>query len=131
MKALNHVQRAGIEKAAEAIRKTRDELDAAVEKFNARNAESLVPVEAAIDKLNAALIAAAEWRDGVTQEMERYAVDRSERWRESEAGQNFKLWKDQFLGLFLDEIELEKPDDLEIPDTIEPEEILELPDQPG
>ena len=131
MKALNHVQRAGIEKAAEAIRKTRDELDAAVEKFNARNAESLVPVEAAIDKLNAALIAAAEWRDGITEVMEQYADARSDRWRESEAGKSFEQWKDQFLGLFLDEIELEKPVDHEAPDTIEPEEILDLPDQPG
>ena len=131
MKALNHVQRAGKEKVAEDIRKVRDELDAAVEKFNARNTESLVPVEAAIDKLNAALIAAAEWRDGITEVMEQDADARSERWRESEAGQNFKLWKDQFLGLFLDELELEKPDDLELPDTIEPEEILDLPEQAG
>ena len=129
MKGLNLVQREGKEKAAEDIRKARGELEAAVEKFNARNAQSLTSVKAAIDKLNAALITAAEWRDGVTEEMEQYADARSERWRESEAGQNFKLWKDQFLGLFLDELELEKPDDLELPDTIEPQEILDLPDQ--
>jgi len=129
MKGLNLVQREGKEKAAEDIRKARGELEAAVEKFNARNAQSLTSVKAAIDKLNAALITAAEWRDGVTEEMEQYADARSERPRESQAGQNFEQWKDQFLGLFLDEIELEKPDDPEVPDTIEPQEILDLPDQ--
>lgn len=131
MRTVNTVQRGDHEKAAQVIRKAREELETAVEKFNATMPESLTRIKAALDKLKTGLSGAADWCDGISVEMEQCADDLSKRWLESEAGQNFSLWKDQLLGLFLDEIEMEKVDDLGVPAWFAPVEILVLPDQPG
>lgn len=77
---------------APAIRQARDELDAAIEQFAPDQAESLRLLEAAIEKLHAALKSADNWSEDGTE------------------ARNFSLWRAQFLGSFLDDIELAKPD---------------------
>lgn len=76
----------------QAVRESRGELDAAIENFDSRNPESLRPVEAALDKLHAALRSAANGHE------------------DSPEAKNFALWRAQFLGLFLDDLELARPE---------------------
>lgn len=77
---------------AEQLQEAQDELDAAVEQFDARRVESIRPVEAALDKLHAILKSGTTWNEDSTE------------------ARNFTLWRAQFLGLFLDDLELAKPE---------------------
>jgi len=85
MSSLSNVDR------TQAIRAARNELDAAVANFDARRVESLRPVEAALGKLYTALKSAGSWSEDSTE------------------ARNFTLWKAQFLGQFLDDLELAEP----------------------
>jgi len=81
-----------IHPVAEQLREAQNELDAAVEQFDARMVESIRPVEAALDKLHAILKSEPTWNEDSTE------------------AQNFTLWRAQFLGLFLDDLELAIPE---------------------
>lgn len=76
----------------------------------------------ALSELNGAIQDARELRDEVTGEMEGYYDERSDKWRQSEAGDQYGEWKSAW-----DEIAL---DDVEEPE-LDPQAFEDLPDEPG
>lgn len=105
-------------------------LDAAVEAFNTAKAEAWAKVEAAKDVYREKIEAANEWRSGLHSDADAYLDDRSEKWKEGDAGQAYSSWVDA-LDIEIEDAsdEIGEPDDI---DTIEDasDTIGEIPESP-
>ena len=82
-----------------------------------------------MEKLNGTIEAANEWRNNIHSEMENYYDERSEKWQEGDAGSAYSDWKDNY-GNEFDAVEIELPDELEMPDVAVVEALEELTDEP-
>src|SRR5262249_45903010 len=107
-----------LNEAAEALRNTIAEINAAIEE----------KVNPAIEAYNEALMAATEFRDEIVSDMETYADERSDKWREGDAGSNYESWKGEWEGIDLGE--LNAIEEIEEPDLSHAESIEQLPEQP-
>ncbi len=131
MRSLSAVQKNERLTLVKSLFQKRTALETAIEQFNVAMEAASAKVEQAVEAVNSAITDADSWREGVAAEMEDYASQRSERWQESEAGQNYLAWKEQFEVAFL-AVEMTMPDPLEMPDADDVAELLEqLPDTPG
>jgi hypothetical protein len=61
--------------------------------------------ESAVADLNDAIGRAVEFRDGLVAEMDEYMGERSERWPESEGGQQYAEWHDSWEQFDLELVE--------------------------
>jgi hypothetical protein len=105
-------------------------LDAVITEYNEKLGKANEKVQKAIDALNESIADAESWREAVFTDMEDYASERSEKWHESESGQKFLDWKETFEGEF-QPVEIDLPDDVEMPDADDVAELLEqLTDSP-
>jgi chromosome segregation ATPase len=129
MKRLNKDQSREKTEHAENIRKKYTELEEALAKYNAAIVEAKGPVEAAVEQLNGAIDDANQWMADITGQMEDYIGERSEKWQEGEAGSNYNEWKDQFAEL--EQVELELPEELEVPECEHGDTLDNIPDEPG
>jgi uncharacterized coiled-coil DUF342 family protein len=87
-------------------------------------------VEEAVAKYNEAISQASEFKDEVCSEAQEYYDERSEKWQESEKGKSYQEWIDEWESC-LDEIEVEQPEELEVPDMEAPDILENLPDEPN
>lgn len=97
------------------IRSKGEELNAAVEEFNETMQTAWEKVEAARDALNEELDSANQFRQEVWEAADSYYADRSERWQEGDAGQEYQ----EFMGQWeeeLEPVEVERPDDVSEPE---------------
>ena len=74
-------------------------------------------LENAVSDYNQIVADAAAWRDEIVSEMEDYANERSEKWPESDAGQAFESWKQEWESASIEEadVEIPEPVDLDLP----------------
>ena len=107
----------------------KEELEAAVETYNGAMSEAWEKVSEALNRLNETITAADEFRSEIESEQEEYYDERSERWQEGDAGQAYQAWKEDW-GTELSEVEMEKPDDLEMPDVEAVENFEMLNEEP-
>jgi chromosome segregation ATPase len=114
---------------AKSIREAHAALESEIDLFNSRVDELKADVEAALSDLNEALISADEWLDGVRADMDGHFDEMSEGWQESEKGQAYLEWKDQFFG-HGDRIKVEFPDAMTVPECDAADEIEALPEAP-
>lgn len=115
MKKLNKEQLAKLEQFKEAIGDERDALELEIDAYNALMSETWNRVESALTKLNEKIVEAEEWRAEMAAEMQQYFDERSERWQEGEAGCAYQDWINEW-DQYLTEVELEAPEDVEMPD---------------
>lgn len=111
MKKITKADQARLDEVSAALQTKAKKLEDAVTLYNAKLAELFAPVQAAVDEFNTELNAAREFRDEVVQRMDDYASDKSDKWSESESGENFASWKSQWEELELDDLEVEEPDE--------------------
>lgn len=98
--------------------------------------EAVAEVNALIDsKLNPAILAyndrasdAAAFRDEIVGQMDEYVDKRSDKWRESEAGESYEAWKNDWESL--DTNELSEAELIEEPDMEFADELNELQSEP-
>jgi hypothetical protein len=128
VKKLDKQQRERKAELLEAAFAAREALNAAVARFNELMAQEWAGVEKEAEALNAAISDLTSFRDEVMQSMEDYAGERSEKWQESEAGQNYAAWMEQWEGLRVDEVELERPADVDEPD-VDLDDFDQLPEE--
>jgi hypothetical protein len=114
---------------AAALRK-RDDLEKQVEAYNAAVQAAWEKLTAAVEDVNAAITDLNTFIDEAVADMEAHIEGRSERWQESDAGQNYVAWKDQWLAATLEDVELDQPEDIDVPD-MPVEQVEELPDEPA
>lgn len=115
MKKLNKAQLAKWEEFKAAISDERDALETEIDAYNALMNETWERVESALLSLNEKIVAAEEWRGEIAAEMQQYFDERSERWQEGDAGCAYQDWINDWESE-LSEVELEAPEDVEMPD---------------
>jgi predicted nuclease with TOPRIM domain len=131
MKALSKEQ---IRERADLVTKLREKhesLTETIEVFNAALTTHQKAVEEALQSLNGVIVEGKDWLEGISQEQSDYYEDKSEKWQEGENGQNYDAWKELYENVSgTDELTIEFPDPLEVPDCELPDELENLPDEP-
>lgn len=112
MKRLSKQQVAQHTALAEKLTEARDELNVAIGQFNEEvarlHAELLVPK---VDAANAAIAEALSFAEEIHGDQESYHEERSDNWKEGEAGQAYEDWMSSWGDVVggLDELDLEQP----------------------
>ncbi len=107
-----------LETALEAVEDSRGKVEDAVLEYNGK-----------IDELNTALLEANEFVTQVTDAMQEYIDEKSEKWAEGEAGSAYVEWMDTWQN-----IELTDAERIDVPEPLEgeaPIQLGELPSEPG
>lgn len=102
----------------------------AIDEYNAVAREAFAKVKDAVSDYNAILLNVDEWHAGINGDQQNYYDERSEKWQEGEKGQAYEGWKQQWEDIALDEIELDEPDDFEVPEMEHANELEALPGEP-
>jgi len=100
-----------------------DVLNAAITKYNEAIKAAYEDVEKAMSEFNTAVIEARDFVEQVHSDIENYYDDKSEKWQESERGQNYSSWRDAWSEAIseLNEVEYSEPDsfdEADIPDEV-------------
>lgn len=115
MKALAKSTINECEEHAAKVRTALEGLEKAIEDYNGIMAAAQEKVSEAAAKLQEAIGDANEWREALNVEQEDYYGEKSERWQDSDAGQSYSAWKDEWaIEWSFDDIEF--PPELEMPD---------------
>jgi len=117
MKKLNKTQRAEFEEHQAAIVKAINMLQETIDEFTQKRSELFVPVEEAFENASAVVDSFNEFRDDIATQLNDYADERSETWQESENGERYREWIDQW--------EAELDVDISFPDLADVEYELE------
>lgn len=127
MKALDKKQVARRDAIAASIQMAAGRLRDAIELFDAE-VESMFAsrVSAEVETYNALLEQAEELRDEVHSEAEAYADDRSEKWVDSDAGQQHSVWRDEWSSE-IGPVDIEPPQPTDMPDLDEGDNFAVLP----
>jgi len=130
MKALNQEQTKRKGELIDEIRTAHNELDTAVQAYNTAMAAEKIKVEEKLETLNEKIRDSKEWLGDVHSDMDSYFDERSEKWQEGENGQNYSTWKDTYDQVTTDDVTIDFPDDLDLPDCETPSEMEDLADEP-
>jgi regulator of replication initiation timing len=109
----------------------RDDLEEAVNEFNEKLDALKQNLQEKVEDYNNTLNHLESWRDEVVSAMENYRDERSEKWHESSVGQAYDDWISEYQNIELDEIEVDMPDDVDIPETNHCDDIENLPEHPA
>jgi hypothetical protein len=116
MKKLSRKQEIQKQELAEKMAAAKEGLEVEINAYNGVLQEAWERLEEALSKLNEAIQEAEEFRVEIAGAQEEYYDERSERWQEGDAGQAYQAWKQDW-EMELSEVEMEQPDDLEMPDA--------------
>lgn len=106
------------------------DLETAIDSFNDRVRELWEEmVSPAVNAYNDAVDDAENWRDNAVAAMEDYQNERSEKWLDSDNGQLFQEWMDEYNELDTDKIDLDEPGAVEVPTMSLEDDILALPEE--
>lgn len=105
----------------EAVQAAEDVLVAAIEKFNEECETMFTDVEGAVEEYNEAVLETREWIEERASDFESYREGRSEKWQESEKGEAFETFIQSWQDIDLDEIEIERPEELSYVSDLDPE----------
>jgi hypothetical protein len=94
----------------------RDAVEEAVEAFNANMRREYELVADAAEKYDQAAAAADAFREQVASDIENYYDDKSEGWQEGEAGQQYRLWLEEWADLEVLSLEIDSPEPLDAPE---------------
>ena len=130
MKALSKEQDQKKIDLVDAIRTAHDELETAITEYNAAMEEEQDKVQGKLNALNEKIREASDWATGIASEMQSYYDEKSERWQEGENGENYLSWKEEYEGLSTDDVEIDFPEDMEVPVCDVADDLESLPDEP-
>jgi hypothetical protein len=130
MKSLTKQQTTDRADIAARLRDAASDIESAVEKFNTATAKAKGELEAAVMTYNERMAEADEFRDVTVGDMQGHFDEKSEKWQESERGQAYLNWINEWEGAELGEVEIDFPNDLETPDLSAADVLEGLPDDP-
>lgn len=93
------------------VKEKSEEISVIIVKINAIITDELNPT---IRDHNGILNDADEWRNELVGKMDDYISERSEKWTEGDAGQNYETWKGEWEGI--DFSEIDEFDEIETPE---------------
>ncbi|MDP9315983.1 MAG: hypothetical protein M3R24_34865 [Chloroflexota bacterium] len=108
MRKLNQIQLQQREAIATTLRQTFNELQEQVDVLNV----ILGKITETQERFNNAVELANSFTQQIAQLQQEYYDERSEQWQESEGGENYQEWIDEWESFSLDEIELDLSDSL-------------------
>ncbi len=114
-----------------ALRVAAEKVEAAISQFNANLEVAMAPVDAAVEEYNRVVEQAGELAVDVYFEAEADFCNRSEKWQDSEKGEEYQEWMDQWNNVSLELAEVGRPDELETPDLSAADTLESLPQEPG
>lgn len=112
------------------LRDRASELGSAIERFNEQIDKLKDDLEAAVRDYNEVSGEAREFAERVASEAESWREERSERWQESDTGQEHQTWLDEWQGFQPDDVEIEIPDKIQDPDPSAADDLEGLPSEP-
>lgn len=110
------------------IETAREKLDSEIGAFNDALNVQWENVQAALERYNEAIDEAESWTSGIADDIEAYIDEKSNNWRESDRGQGYDLWKEVYQNTGIEQLEIDKPDDL-APDIEDVAQILNSLDE--
>jgi hypothetical protein len=113
-----------------ALRTAELELDGALETFCRKMAALCDELRDANLKHAIALETIRDWRDGLVQRWQEEIDERSDKWHDSDAGNATKEWVEAWDAIDLDEVELDLPDELSVPEFEAADNLEDLGDAP-
>ena len=129
MKRLSKSQETKHRDIAAKLQAAMDGLDQAVGKYNEAVAKAYAELQPAVEAMNTAIGDANGFVEEVHEEQQSYYDDRSDTWREGDAGSEYEGWMGEW-EVEIEEIEIEEPEELEVPD-LDLESFDNLPAGPG
>jgi uncharacterized protein YukE len=129
MKRLSKDHQKQIGELASKLRSIGDNLTAEIEKFNDQLQEMRESIESDLTDYNEAIDEANQFRDDIHSNMSDYFDERSDKWKEGEAGGSYESWMDQWSNEF-ENAEVTFPDKIELPELSTADQIDDLPPEP-
>lgn len=114
MKKLSKAQSTQLDTIADALVERYDALDTAIGAYNAAMEEAWTAVDEALGAYNETLSEARELRGDIVDQIQNHIDDKSEKWQDSDKGQAYESWRQQWEQIDLEEVEIDKPDELEL-----------------
>lgn len=130
MKALDKEQEKKKGELVDAIRSAHAELETAIKAFNETVETAKDEVQGKLNTLNEKITEAGEWTESIASDMDSYYEEKSERWQEGEKGQEYSAWKEEYENFSADSVDVDFPDDIEVPDCTVGDDLENLPDEP-
>lgn len=117
MKRLSKAQQTTHETISAKLSGAREDLKGAVATFNDKVAALFAEiVQPEVDAFNAAQTEANEFLQEVHEEMESFYEERSDKWKEGDAGSAYEDWKSSW-EMEIEELELEEPPTYDEPEV--------------
>jgi len=116
MKKLSRTQEALKGKLSDNIETAKDNLEAAISNYNNAMSIAWEAVTRKIELLNEAIEEAEGFRSEIETIQDEFFSERSEKWQEGDTGQMYQVWMSDWSNE-LSEIEMEEPEELEMPDV--------------
>ena len=131
MKELTNNQKKDLKSLVERLRIAEEGISGAIEGFNEQvNQIWESAVDGLLEAYNGLVQEANQFRESVSSDQQAYIEDRSEKWQESKAGQDYEAWMQEW-GSDLEEISIDGPQDVDTPDLDSADALEGLSDAPG
>lgn len=128
MQKLNKDQEKRLEKISQQLGERHEALEAALAKYNEVVAQAWEKhVTKALGDYNDALQEGMELRDEVVEAIAGHIENKSEKWQESAKGQAFIDWQSAWEDLDLEPLDLDKPEEIEMPECPSGETFDDVP----
>lgn len=131
MNRLSKTQLAEKARLLEQLQQAGSRLEEAVADFNRKVEEAKAPVDQAVEEYNAVLAEAKAFAEGIAADAQSHYDDKSEKWQEGERGQAYQAWIGEWENVNLDDLEVELPAEVELPELSAVDELDGIADEPG
>ena len=127
MKSIGKAHLKSRDEHIETLESARGQLDEAITEYNKITQDAFDALESKVQALTDAVSDAKTFTEEVSSDIQSYMDERSDKWHEGEKGQQFDEWRTQWEQFEFGEVELERPEELEMPE-IDIEGFGNLPD---
>ena len=131
MNRLSKTQLAEKVRLLERLREAGSKIEEALADFNRKVEEAKAPVEQAVEEYNAVLAEAKAFAEGIAADAQSHYDDKSEKWQYGDRGQAYQAWVGEWENVNLDDLDVELPAEVELPETNAVDELDGIADEPG
>jgi hypothetical protein len=131
MNRLSKTQLAEKVRLLQQLRRVGSKVEEALADFNRKVEEAKAPVDQAVEEYNAVLAEAKAFAEGIAADAQSHYDDKSEKWQEGERGQAYQAWVSEWENVNLDDLEVELPGEVELPELNAVDELDCIADEPG
>jgi ElaB/YqjD/DUF883 family membrane-anchored ribosome-binding protein len=111
------------------LRQARSQLEDSISEFNKAVADAKELLKVAEDKYNETLQEARGFCEDMANDWDNQIAERSDSWRESEQAEAAQKLVNEWNGVSLDDVDLDMPDEIEVPSEDHSEVLEQLPEE--